>query len=305
MLMGVGRAGRVGGAIAPGLPVGRFRVPVPDIPSGTAGRGFACTGLCFRDGTGFLYAADGTGRETQSVVGSNNCALVKMAWIARANTLVYVTSWLLSNMMAGLYEDGSSPTWGAGATAVAPGGYSIQAVSYRSSDDTIHITCQGASAVWKLVIHPDTGARVGQARLGQAPNAFIIDNARGRVMEIGASAYRWRNIENLTSTGLGSTYTHGLTNIDAGDIDMARDILHVPYGANSAEGAIRSYRLANDAASLTVLGTYTDTDALAVEGVRSRPDGLYIMSDEYYHQSGPTNVMIVIRPNPLLALYPS
>lgn len=299
----------------PALPIGTFYINLPDpVLYSNPGWGIVGTGMAFISDTE-IAIADGEGKASDAVNTDPRLWSVSFCtWNPYANTLVPARWANGSDIMAGLFEDGTSPTWGSGATAVDSTDYGLQGLSYIEATGRLQLTLintQVANVTWVIQINPTTGARTAQIRLATSINHMesLNDGALSPARSIAIASAAMTLRRNDTGASVGTGKTHGITSVDMGDFDVARGLLHISSGSNNANGTITTWDLDTSNASLTgaALGTYTDTATIAIEAIRSRPDAYYRIEDPKYHGAGGGTVpnrMIVTRPNPLLALYP-
>lgn len=284
-----------------GAPRRTVFMSVPDLPTSKVGKGFTITGFDIRASTGHYYCADGVGRLDQNDVGPLASSLVELT--RGGFTFALVNYWLLSGLMTGLEESAGVP--------VDPTLYSIQGVSCRDADDTIHITCVNTNVSnlsWRLVLDPANNmARLDADRISSAAvQHFEPDPVAGNYFALSPNSVRRRDIATLSNSGLGSSLALGITTGDECDAKTPGR-LHITYGGNGPAGTIVTLATATDMASATTLGTHVMPEIVAIEGVRSRPNELLVAHDPAYHLvggAGAQNGITSFQPNPLRKLYP-
>lgn len=297
------------------LPTGLSFIPLPDpILYSNPGKGIVGTGLIvLGDDLSNLtmIVADGEGKPTDAV---NTDPRLWSIWVLRFNAysrqLTVVSHFPGSDIVAGLFEDGSSPNWNSGATPIVSTQYGCQGLGYVDATARVKINLVNpvsGSVTWVVEIDPATGSRTAVIRYPTTRfNHFEPVNDGGalnpaRSFTIGATTFNLRN----TSTGaqIGTGKSHGLASIDMLDFDEAKGHLHISHGARS----ITTFPANTTDPSLggAALGTHVlDLAVNDIEGIRSRPETLYALCDFAYHGSGPVNSLMVQTPNPILPLYP-
>lgn len=249
---------------------GKFvrRATVPDstwgMPSGGAGKGFTCTGMCRIPGTNeFWMANHGDTSALKDGSGPYDPSLVRCSYS--------------NGVLTKLQEIRLSP--------LIPGIGSVQGITFDSSDNTLWFC--SASAITGVFHIQQDGTLLGDGfSASWAPGgvAYIPGEDALWVCQNASSGDGIEKRSAATGAVIIASAATGLANLDMLHYDPVTGGLLLSYGANLSPGLVRCYGTTGASGNRVATGDLlADSHADCIEGIVWEGTKLYAMSDAFYH----------------------